>query len=69
MSNRILSTQEIVDRAAVQKDIRDRAQADPTSITDADLPNMDTETMVELMNSGGLAHLGVGKPKNPKRPR
>ena len=39
---------------------------DPSELTDADLKNLSTDRLRELMNAGHLQHLGIGAPRHPR---
>lgn len=44
------------------------ADAKPAAdVTDADLKDISPERLTDLMNSGQLAHLGIGAPRRPLR--
>ena len=39
---------------------------EPSELTDADLKNLSTDRLRELMNAGHLQHLGIGAPRHPR---
>jgi len=59
-----MSAQEMLDRQ--QRTVA--ADAKPgADVTEADLRDISPERLTSLMNSGQLAHLGIGAPRRPGR--
>lgn len=61
-----LSKEQILDRQRRTVEADTKA-ADPATLTDADLADLSTEKLSELMNAGQLTHLGLGRPKIRRR--
>jgi hypothetical protein len=61
-----LSKEQILDRQrrTVEADAK---AADPATLSAADLSDLSTEKLSELLNAGHLTHLGLGKPKIRRR--
>lgn len=61
------SAAKMLEEQKLTHDTDARAEADPSSVTDADLKNLSPEKLTSLMDAGKLAHLGIGAPRRPKR--
>lgn len=61
-----LTKDQIIERQ-VATATADAKAADPATLTDADLADLSTEKLSELMNAGQLTHLGLGRPKIRRR--
>jgi hypothetical protein len=59
-----MSTEEILARQQRMAEADAKAGAD---VTEADLRDISPERLSDLMNSGQLAHLGIGAPRRPGR--
>lgn len=60
------TTEKILDKQRVTAETDAK---DPGELVDADLPNLSTGRLTELMNSGQLTRFGIGAAKRPARRR
>jgi hypothetical protein len=67
MSRYMPTMAEIRDRQQAEVDAVAKAAADPGSLVDADMRNLPSEKIAELMDSGELRHMGIGPRRTGRR--